>query len=131
MRNQLISTLIISGRFALASLFVLGGVNKIMNYNSTLESMKEVGLEPAMLLLPMVILLELGGGTLVAIGRWFAPLTALVLAVFTICTNLAFHDFWTMEGERAALEMALFFKNVSIAGGLVLVAGLQLKEVSQ
>lgn len=130
MPRKISSSLILLGQLGLASLFLLGGLNKILNYNSTLADMAEAGLNPAMLLLPMVILLELGGGALVAIGRRFAPIAALALAVFTICTNLIFHDFWTMQGERATLELALFFKNISIAGALVLYAGVKMKEQS-
>jgi len=130
--NKMISrnsrTLILIGRIALASLFLLGGVNKVLNYSMTLKSMQDVGLEPAALLLPLVIALEVGGGIIIILGRRFVPLAALSLAVFTLATNFAFHDFWTMEGERAALELSLFFKNVSIAGALVFLAGISLNK---
>ena len=33
------------------------------------------------------------------------------------------HDFWTMDGTRARLELSLFYKNVAIMGGLAMVAG--------
>ena len=55
-------------------------------------------------------------------------IAALVLAGFTLSTNFIFHDFWTMDGDRAALELSLFFKNVSIAGGLVLLGGMSGKK---
>ncbi len=86
--------------------------------------MARVGLEPAGLLLPLVIGLEIVAGALIAIGRWYVSIAALALAGFTLATNVAFHDFWAMEGERAALELSLFFKNVSIAGALLYVAGI-------
>lgn len=113
---------LIGGRLALASLFLLGGLNKLLNYAATLESMEAVGLSPASLLLPIVIGLELIGGVLVAVGRRGAAPAALALAVFTLSTNLFFHDFWNMGGEIAALELSLFFKNICIAGGLVFYA---------
>jgi len=109
-----------AGRLVLASLFILGGLNKVMNYTATQAGMSDVGLAPA--LLPLVIALELGGGLAVALGRWFAALAAVALAVFTLATNLYFHDFWNMSGDVAQLELSLFFKNVSIAGGLLYVA---------
>ena len=113
---------LIAGRIILASLFLLGGLNKIFTYGATLESMEVVGLSPAPLLLPLVITLELGGGILVAVGRNGAVLAALTLAIFTLATNVFFHNFWSMGGERAALELSLFFKNLSIAGGLLFYA---------
>jgi len=114
---------LIAGRIGLASLFLLGGLNKILTYDETLMRMVSVGLQPAEWLLPLVITLELVGGALVAIGRRFAALAAFALAGFTLMTNFAFHDFWAMEGERATLELSLFFKNVSIAGALIFFAG--------
>lgn len=110
------------GRTSLVSLFLLGGLNKLINYNVTLAMMRDAGLDPAQLLLPAVIALELGGVALVAFGGRFAVPAALVLAVFTIATNFVFHRFWAMSGPVAALELSLFFKNVAIAGGLLFVA---------
>jgi putative oxidoreductase len=115
----------IIGRVLLASLFILGGINKILNYAPTLAMMQKAGLEPAGLLLPITIALELGGGLLVAFGGKGASLAAFVLALFTIATNIVFHDFWNMTGDIAQLQLSLFFKNVSIAGGLLFVAAMQ------
>ena len=114
---------LVGGRIALASLFLLGGLNKVLNYNATLASMDAVGLSPAPLLLPLVIGLELIGGALVAVGRRGSTLAALALAMFTLSTNVFFHDFWNMDGNIAALELSLFFKNISITGGLLFFAG--------
>jgi putative oxidoreductase len=110
------------GRVILVSLFLLGGLNKLLNYDATLAMMQRAGLNPAPLLLPAVIALELGGGALVAFGKRFAVPAALALAIFTIATNLVFHRFWAMSGPVAALELSLFFKNVAISGGLLFVA---------
>ena len=59
---------------------------------------------------------------MVAFGARLALFAALALAMFTLSTNLVFHDFWNFNGQQAAVELALFFKNVSIAGGLIFVA---------
>jgi len=116
-----------AGRLLLASLFLFAGVLKLTSYSRTLASMAAVGLEPVSLLLPATIALELGGGLLVAIGRRGAAPAAFVLAVFTLATNYYFHDFWTMTGETARLQGSLFLKNVSVAGGLLFVAGVLAK----
>lgn len=122
--------LIVTGRVVLASLFMLGGLNKILNYDDTLAMMRGAGLEPAALLLPPTIALELGGGALVAFGRRFAVPAALALAGFTIATNLFFHRFWA-GGPDATLQLSLFFKNISIAGGLLFVAGVAARQHAQ
>ncbi|MEL6921898.1 MAG: hypothetical protein AAFO77_12930, partial [Pseudomonadota bacterium] len=62
-------------------------------------------------------------------SRSLLPATSKsALAAFTIATNLVFHDFWNMTGDIAAMELSLFFKNVSIAGALLLVAGSKLRD---
>jgi putative oxidoreductase len=119
------------GRAVLASLFMLGGLNKIIDYNDTLAVMRGAGLEPATLLLPLTILLELGGGALIALGRRFVAPAALTLAVFTFATNLVFHRFWSMNGTEGMLQLSLFFKNVSVAGGLLVIAGIAAQRNAQ
>jgi len=118
----------IIGRTGLASLFLLGGINKILNYQSTLISMNDVGLNPASLLLPLTILLELCGALIIIAGRPKVHYVAFVLALFTLATNWFFHDFWNMSGEIAQLELSLFFKNIAIAGALIFMGGFYLKR---
>jgi len=116
------SIILHAGRVLLASLFVLGGINKILNFGATAESMTQVGFPFASLLLPVVIALELGGGLIVALGKKGVFPAATALALFTLAANLAFHDFWAVTGREAELQLSLFFKNIAIAGGLLFVA---------
>lgn len=110
------------GRIGLASLFLLAGLNKLLNYQSTLEMMHGAGLEPAALLLPATILLELGAGGIVAWGKRYAAIAALLLSAFTLATNLIFHRFWEFEADLAGLQLSLFFKNIAIMAALLYVA---------
>ncbi len=110
------------GRCALASLFLLGGVNKAMSFEAVSTRMEAVGLLPSSILLPIVITLELGAGLLIATAGPFYRIAALILAGFTLTTNVYFHDFWTMQGDVRELELSLFFKNIAIAGALLFVA---------
>jgi len=110
------------GRCTLASLFLLGGVNKVLTFEAVSMRMDEVGLMPSFILLPIVIALELGAGVLIAMAGPFYRIAALVLAGFTLTTNLFFHDFWIMQGDIRELELSLFFKNIAIAGALLFVA---------
>lgn len=110
------------GRVLLASLFILGGVNKILNYEITAFTMSEMGFPLVPILLPAIIALELGGGMAVAVGHAGAAFSALVLFAYTILINLIFHRFWDLSGDLAQTELSLFFKNISIAGALLYVA---------
>ena len=125
------SLLTVIGRSGLASLFMLGGINKLMTYSETQTRMADVGLVPTNLLLPATIALELMGGLSVAYGRRPAIFAAAALSVFTLATNVWFHRFWTMSGEMASLELSLFFKNVAIAGALLFVLGSEIKRLEQ
>ncbi len=117
-----------AGRAGLASLFILGGINKIANFGATAASMEAVGLVPTAVLLPATIALELGLGLVLALGLRWAWVAGLTLAVFTLATNVFFHRFWALEGELAQLELSLFFKNVAIAGALVFAAMVSLSK---
>ena len=115
--------LLIGGRGLLASLFVLGGVAKILRPELYLAMMDEAGIAPAGPLLAAVAALELGGGLWVASGlRGHAP-AALALALHTFAINLLLHDFWHFEGAERIDEISFFCKNLAIAGGLLFVAG--------
>ena len=111
------------GRIILGSFFVLAGINKIANYAETAAGMDAVGLPG--LLLPLVIALEIVGGVIVASARPARLVfpTGLVLAGFTVLTNVFFHDFWAQPDHLAPLELSMFFKNLAIAGALLMVAG--------
>ena len=107
------------GRTGLASLFLLGALNKSLTYTETSARMTEVGLVPVSILLPATIALELIGGAALIYGRKAAVFAAVSLCLFTLATNVWFHRFWALDGLYAELELSLFFKNVAIAGALI------------
>lgn len=108
-----VSTLI--GRILLAHIFVLAGLNKIgAGYAGTQGYMEAMGV-PGMLL-PLVILLELGGG-LALIAGYKTRLISWALAIFTIVAAVIFHNKLSDQ-----LQMIMFMKNFAIAGGLLMLA---------
>ncbi len=111
-----------TGRVLLASLFILGGIDKVLNYEATVQTMSEMGFPFVSLLLPATIALEFGCGMAVAIGRRGAAASAAVLFAYTLLVNLIFHRFWDLQGETAQVELSLFFKNLSLAGGMLYLA---------
>jgi len=101
------------GRVLLALMFVLAGINKISSYSGVQGFMESMGVPGA--LLPVVIALELVGGLILMLG-WHTRLTAFLLAGFTIVATLIFHS---NLGDQT--QFLFFMKNLSIAGGLLLV----------
>ena len=101
------------GRVLLALMFVLAGINKISGYSGMQGYMDSMGVPGA--LLPLVIALEVVGGLVLMLG-WHTRLTAFLLAGFTLLATLIFHS---NLGDQT--QMLFFMKNLSIAGGLLLV----------
>ena len=104
------------GRVLMSSIFIIAGINKISGYAGTQGYMESVGVPGA--LLPLVILLEVGGGLAILLG-WRTRIAAFLLAGFTVLSALIFHANF---GDQ--MQSILFMKNVAMAGGLLfLVAG--------
>lgn len=112
-----------AGRALLALIFIMAGAQKITGYAGTQAYMEMMGVPGG--LLPLVILTELGGGIALLIG-WQARLTALALAGFSLLSGLLFHliPSFGMEGMAAQGEMISFMKNLSIAGGMLMITAL-------
>ena len=111
--NYLLSLL---GRIGLSAIFIASGVQKITGYAATQQYMEAAGLAGA--LLPLVILIEIGGGLAVLSGL-FTRWAALALAGFSLVAAALFHA--NLADQMQAIN---FWKNVAMAGGfLVLAAG--------
>ena len=104
----------LAGRILLAHIFLLAGLNKITGYSGTQTYMEAMGV-PGMLL-PLVILLEVGGALALIIG-WQTRWAAYALALFSIVSALIFHSNLSDQ-----IQMILFMKNLAMAGGLLVLA---------
>ncbi len=104
----------LAGRILLAHLFLFAGLSKIGAYAGTQSYMASMGVPGG--LLPLVILLEAGGGLALIVG-WQTRLVAYALALFTVVAAVIFHSNLSDQ-----LQMIMFMKNWSIAGGLLLLA---------
>jgi len=103
------------GRVLMAIMFIRYSVEKIFGYAGTQGYMEAHGV-PGMLL-PLVILTEAGGGLCVLLGLFIRPV-AIALAGFCVLTALFFH--WHPEDQ---MQMINFMKNLTIAGGFLVLAG--------
>jgi len=108
------------GRLLLAALFIVSGFGKIGGFEGTAGYIASKGLPMPQVLAALMILVELGGGILLAVGfkaRW----AALAIAVFTLLAAVLFHNFWTVDGPARMGEFNNFWKNISIVGGMLMV----------
>jgi len=106
---------IILARVLLSVMYIQSGIMKIFGYAGT-QGMMEAHNVPGMLL-PLVILVEAGGGLCVLLGL-FTRSAAIALAGFTVLAALLFH--W-QPGDM--MQMINFMKNITIAGGFLVLAG--------
>jgi putative oxidoreductase len=107
--------LITLGRVVLSLIFIKWGIMKIFDYASTQTVLEAHGLPSA--LLPLVILVQAGGGLCVALGL-FTRWAALALAGFCVLAAIYFHY---QPGDM--MQMINFAKNITIAGGFLVLAG--------
>ena len=108
------ATLSLLGRIGLSLLFIISGWGKISGYAGTQQYMEAMGVPGA--LLPLIILLELGGGLAIA-GGLFSRWVALALAGFSVVTALVFH-----ANFGDTMQAINFWKNIGMAGGFLLLA---------
>jgi len=117
------------GRVLLALIFVLSGLQKLMGPAGTMKLMAAHGLPFVPLAFVATILVEFGCGLLLMLGykaRW----AALIIFLWFIPVTLVFHvaayhqAVLQQKPMDALIQQIMFMKNISIMGGLLMVASL-------
>ena len=101
------------GRLLISFMFVMSGISKIGGYEGTQGYMEAMGV-PGMLL-PLVILAEVGLGLAVIVG-YKTRIAAFGLAGFCILAAILFHANFSDQ-----MQMIMFMKNIGLAGGFLLL----------
>lgn len=104
----------ILGRVLLSLIFIMAAIGKIKDPAGTMGYMQSMGV-PTFLMWPTVAL-ELLGGLAIILG-YKTRLAAFALAVFSIVAASIFHRNFADQ-----MQMIMFVKDFSIAGGLLLLA---------
>ncbi len=118
MNTNVQNTAALVGRIMLALIFIISGFGKITGYAGTAGYMASKGLPMVALLLPLTILVELGGGLLIAFG-WKARWAAALIFLFLIPVTLVFHNPAGLDAAAAQGQMIHLLKNISIMGGML------------
>lgn len=114
--NSLKDTTAVIGRVLLAVLFLLSGLSKLASPEGTIAYIESSGLPFPLLSYLAALGVELGLAALLIIG-FQTRIVAVVMAVFTVMAAFAFHNNLADQGQ-----FINFFKNISIAGGLLQIA---------
>lgn len=117
------SPLIVAGRILLALLFLLAGIDKLADIAGTAGYIASVGLPAATALAVLSGAFEVLAALALILG-WQARWAALSLALFTLMTNLLFHNYWALPDAEVYMAQIKFMKNLSIVGGMLVVAAL-------
>ena len=101
------------GRIFLSAIFLLAGVGKIFNYESTIEYMESFNV-PGYLITPAIII-EILFPILIIIG-YRTKLSAIILSLFAILLAIIFHNDFSNQ-----MQLMSFLKNFAIAGGFIVI----------
>jgi putative oxidoreductase len=119
--NPTSAALVLTGRILLALMFVLAGFSKIGGFDGTTAYIASKGLPLPSLLAVATIALEVVGGLALMVG-WQTRWAALALALFTLAASVIFHNFWALPAEQQMVQQLMFMKNLSVAGGMLVLS---------
>jgi putative oxidoreductase len=111
--NKTDSLVLLASRILMAAIFVAAGAGKIASYSATQGYMESMGISG--MLLPLVILTELGGGLAILLG-YKARFVSLLLSAFCIISGAIFHHNFADQTQAI-----MFMKNLAMAGGFLAI----------
>ena len=120
MMNDIGDGVILVARLFLATLFLIFGWRKLRDYSGTVSQMVRDGVPTPVLAAAVAIFMELPVAFAVAVGAFTRP-SAVLLVLYTLGTSLVEHRYWTVVGADQLASMEVFYKNLSIMGGFLLL----------
>lgn len=109
------------GRLLLVALFLPAGISKLTGFAGTVGYIASVGLPMPTVGAALALVVEIAGSVALLLG-YQTRLAALVLAVFTVVASVFFHAYWSAPEAQAFVTQLLFFKNIAVTGGLLILA---------
>lgn len=121
MFKNLQNPLTLVGRLLFALLFLPAGISKIAGFAGTVGYIGSKDLPLPALGAVIAIIVEVGG-SLALISGFGTRVAALALAVFTLGATFVFHNFWGVPADQAMMQQLMFYKNIAVVGGLLVLA---------
>ena len=101
--------------------WIAAGLHAATHFGKTAAGMADKGIPLPTLALPVVLLMEFGGAALL-LADIYAWAVCLVWIAFLFLATYFYHRRWaTPEGEPDFMQYTQFWKNVSMAGGLLAI----------
>ena len=99
------------GRIFISAIFLFSGINKIFNYENTIQWMEGFGIT-GMLLIP-TIALEIIFPILIIVG-YQTKIAAAALSIFCLLTAFIFHNDFSNQ-----MQIIAFLKNIGLIAALI------------
>ena len=128
------------GRILFAVLFIFSGAAKLLDLSATAQMTGKIVFPAALATyttqlegivgMPMPQILAIAAGSIEVICgimialNFGARFFAILLILFVAAATFYFHDFWNQTGPDARNNLVHALKNLSIIGGLFIIAGL-------
>ena len=119
--NSASKSLALVARILMASIFISAGFSKVLGFDGVTAYIASKGLPMPMIIAGLTVALEILGGFAIIVG-FKVRIAGLLLGLFSILAAFIFHNFWAFPPEQVYLQNIMFMKNLSIAGGLFLLA---------
>jgi len=113
--NTVQSAASVAARILLSHIFIISGLSKVANPAGTIAYIQSVGAPLPEVAYAIALFVELVLGVALLLG-YQARLAAAGIALFTIAAALMFH--LNMADQ---IQQIMFFKNLTIVGGLLMV----------
>ena len=121
MLTSLQNPLALVGRLLLALVFLPAGISKVTGFAGMVGYTASVGMPLPQVATAIALVIEIVGGVALIVGfgtRW----AALALAFFTLVASFFFHNYWTLPADQQMIQQLMFFKNIGLVGGLLVLA---------
>jgi putative oxidoreductase len=119
--NALQSTTNFIGRILIAALFLPAGIAKLTAFDGSVNYFASIGIAMPAIAVVATIIVEVLGSLLLVIG-YKTRIIAIGLAIFTLIASVIGHAYWLAPAEQAYVAQLLFYKNIAIIGGLIILA---------
>ena len=119
--KQVHNTFNLIGRLLVAALFLPAGLAKLTGFAGTVGYFSSLGIPAPSFAVVATVAVEIFGG-LALLAGYQTRLVAIVMAIFTLVASVVGHAYWAAPAEQAFVAQLLFFKNMAVIGGLLVLA---------
>jgi putative oxidoreductase len=119
--NTYQSALNLIGRVLIVALFLPAGLGKITGFEGTLGYFASLGIPAPVFALVATIVIEVLGSIALIVG-FQTRIVAVIMAIFTLAAAVTGHAYWAAPADAAFIAQLLFFKNIAVMGGLLVLA---------